>query len=238
MNVLLEPWDTPFGLPPFARIRDEDFAPAFDEALRLARARIHEIATGDGADFDAVIGALELAERELDQVAGVFYNLSGADSNPTREALMRDLAPKMSEFSSEITNNKPLFAKIETLWQARESAGLNPEQLRVLELYRRMFLRAGAQLEGAAAERLTVVKSRLASLGTTFSQNLLADERDWFMELAEADLEGLPDFVTSAARAAGAERGLGPVVTLSRSLIVPFLQFSPRRALRQKAYEA
>ena len=238
MNVLLEKWDTPFGLPPFAAIRDEDFAPAFDEALARARAAITAIAEGPGEGFAGVIEALELAEGDLDRVAGVFYNLAGADSNESREALQRDLAPKMSAFSSEITNNKALWAKIEALWQGRDGLGLTAEQLRVLELYRRMFLRSGAGLEGAAAERLTAVKARLAVLGTRFSQNLLADERGWFMELAEADLEGLPGFVTEAARAAGAERALGPVVTLNRSLIVPFLQFSPRRALRQRAYEA
>ena len=238
MNVLLETWDTPFGLPPFARVRDEDFAPAFDEALARARAAVAAIAEGEAADFEGVIEALELAEADLDRVAGVFYNLAGADSNDAREALQRDLAPKMSAFSSEITNNKALWAKIEALWQGREGLGLSAEQLRVLELYRRMFLRSGAALEGEAAERLTAVKARLAVLGTRFSQNLLADERSWFMELAEADLEGLPGFVVEAARAAGAERGLGPVVTLNRSLIVPFLQFSPRRGLRQRAYEA
>ncbi|MCL4068181.1 M3 family metallopeptidase [Pseudomonas sp. GX19020] len=238
MNVLLEKWDTPFGLPPFEQIRDEDFAPAFDAALAAARDRIGAISAGEAQDFAGVIEALELAECELDQVAGVFYNLAGADSNEAREALQRDLAPKLSAFSSEVTNNKGLFAKIEALWQARADLGLTAEQLRVLDLYRQMFVRSGAGLDGAAAERLTAVKSRLASLGTSFSQNLLADERSWFMELAEDDLEGLPGFVVEAARAAGAERGLGPVVTLSRSLIVPFLQFSPRRALRQKAWEA
>ncbi|MBO6604483.1 MAG: M3 family metallopeptidase, partial [Roseicyclus sp.] len=106
-------------------------------------------------------------------------------------------------------------------------------------LTHRSFTRAGAALEGAASERLTEVKSRLAVLGTSFMQNLLADERDWFMELDEADLEGLPDFAIAAARAAGEEKGVdGPVVTLSRSIIVPFLQFSPRRDLREIAYKA
>ena len=238
MNVLLDRWDTPFALPPFAAIRDEDFAPAFEEALARARTAIMAIAEGPATDFAGVIEALELAEADLDRVAGVFYNLAGADSNEAREALQRDLAPKMSAFSSEITNNKALFGKIEALWQARADLALTAEQARVLELYRRMFVRSGAALDGAAAERLTAVKARLAVLGTQFSQNLLADERSWFMELSEADLEGLPDFVVETARAAGAERGLGPVVTLNRSLIVPFLQFSPRRALRQRAYEA
>ena len=238
MTVLLETWDTPFGLPPFAAIRDEEFGPAFDVALERARAAIAGIAEGPGTSFAEVVEAMELAEGDLDRVAGLFYNLASADSNDAREALMRELALKMSAFSSEVTNNKALFAKIEALWQGREGLGLTPEQARVLQLYRQMFVRSGAALEGAAAERLTAVKARLAVLGTAFGQNLLADERGWFMELSEAEAARLPGFVQEAARAAGAERGLGPVVTLNRSLIVPFLQFSPDRALRQRAYEA
>ncbi len=240
MNALLTDWNTTFSLPPFSDIRDQDFAPAFDAALAQARKNIAAIAENpDAPTFANTIEALELAEGLLDRVSGVFYNLAGADANDTREALMRDLAPKLSAFSSEVTNNKALFSRIETLWQSRQSLDLKAEQSRVLELYRQMFVRSGARLEGAQAERLTAVKARLAVLGTQFSQNLLADERDWFMPLTEADLAGLPDFVITAARAAGAEKNQsGPVVTLSRSLIVPFLQFSPNRGLRQKAYEA
>ena len=240
MNALLAPWTGAFGLPPFAAIRDEDFAPAFDAALTDARANIAAIADNpEPPTFANTIEAMELAEALLDRVSGLFYNLAGADANDTREALMRDLAPKMSAFSSEITNNKTLSGRIETLWQSRQSLDLTLEQARVLDLYRQMFVRSGALLQGEAADRLTAVKARLAVLGTQFSQNLLAEERSWFMPLSEADLEGLPDFVVTAARAAGAEKDQpGPVVTLSRSLIVPFLQFSPRRALRQKAYEA
>ncbi|MES2967178.1 MAG: M3 family metallopeptidase [Pseudomonadota bacterium] len=239
-NPLLTQWETPFGLPPFAQIGDADFGPAFDAALAEARANIAAIADSvDAPTFDNTIAALELAEGALDRVSGVFYNLAGADSTDAREALMRDLAPKMSAFSSEVTNNQALFSRIDTLWQGRDALGLDAEQMRVLTLYRRMFVRAGAELRGDAAARLTAVKSRLAVLGTAFGQNLLADERDWFMPLAEVDLEGLPDFVVASARTAGVERGQsGPLVTLNRSLIVPFLQFSPRRALRKQAYEA
>ena len=240
MNALLTPWDTAFGLPPFAAIADDDFAPAFDAGLAEARANIAAIAENpDAPTFGNTVDAMELAEGLLDRVGGVFYNLSGADSTDAREALQRDLAPKMSAFSSEVTNNTALFQRIETLWQARDDLGLSAEQHRVLALYRQMFVRSGALLVGAASDRLTAVKSRLAVLGTMFSQNLLADEREWFMNLAEDDLAGLPDFVVASARAAGVEKGAkGPVVTLNRSLIVPFLQFSSRRSLRQKAYEA
>ena len=160
----------------------------------------------------------------------MFFNLAGSDSNPAREALQRDFAPKFSAYSSEITNNAKLFARIADLWERREHLGLSDEQMRVLYLTHRSFVRSGAALGDAARDRLTEVKGRLAVLGTQFAQNLLADEREWFMELAETDLEGLPDFVVSAARAAAGgkgRRGAG-VVTLSRSLIVPFLAiFAP-----------
>jgi peptidyl-dipeptidase Dcp len=239
-NALLAVWDGAFGLPPFAAITDEDFAPAFEAALAEARGNIAAIAgSADAPTFANTIEAMELAEGLLDRVGGVFYNLAGADSTEAREALQRDLAPKMSAFASEVTNNKALFARVEALWAARDALGLTAEQSRVLELYRQMFVRSGARLQGAASDRLTEVKSRLAVLGTAFSQNLLADEREWFMELSEADLEGLPEFVVASAQAAGGEKGAaGPVVTLSRSLIVPFLQFSPQRDLRKVAYEA
>jgi peptidyl-dipeptidase Dcp len=231
-------WTTPFGLPPFDAISDDHFAPAFDTALEQARARIIAIAENPEApDFVNTIEALELAEDDLSRVSGVFFNLASADSTPAREALQRDLAPKLSAFSSEIVNNRMLFERIQAIVAAKPD--LTPEQARVLMLYHRMFLRAGAALTGEAQARMTEVKSRLAVLGTQFTQNLLADERDWFMDLSDDDLAGLPGFVVDAARSAGAERGRpGAVMTLNRSLIVPFLQFSPRRDLRARAYAA
>ncbi len=239
-NALLSEWTTEFALPPFAQIKDEDFAPAFDAALDQSRALIKAIAENpDAPTYANTIAAMEQADGLLDKVAGVFYNLASADSTPAREALMRDLAPKMSAYSSEITMNEALFARVDAIWQARETLVLEREEARVLKLYHRMFVRSGAAVAGTDRDRLTDVKSKLAVLGTQFTQNLLADERDWFMDLSEDDLEGLPAFVVDAARAAGAERDRpGPIVTLSRSLIVPFLQFSPRRDLRAKAYAA
>ena len=239
-NPLLEDWTTPFGLPPFDLIKDEHFAPAADQALEAARARIKEIASNpEEPTFANTIEALELAEVDLGRIFGVFYGVAGADSTPKREELQREFAPKLSAFGSEVAENKDLFNRIDTLWQARDTLDLSDEQQRVLMLSRRGFVRQGAQLEGVASERLREVKSRLSVLGTEFTQNLLSDEREWFMPLTEDDLAGLPDFVVASARAAGEEKEAGgPVVTLSRSLIVPFLQFSSRRDLRQKAYEA
>lgn len=239
-NPLLSEWTAPFALPPFEQIEDAHFAPALDAALDQGRAAIAAIADNpDPPSFANTIDALEQADALLDRVAGVFFNLAGSDSNDARQALQRDYAPNFAAYGSEITNNTKLFQRIETLWAARDALDISAEQARVLMLTHRSFQRAGAGLEGDARDRLTEVKSRLSVLGTEFMQNLLADETAWFMPLSENDLDGLPGFVIDAARAAGVDKEAdGPVVTLSRSLIVPFLQFSTRRDLREKAYRA
>jgi len=239
-NILLADWETPFALPPFGQIDDGDFGPAIDAALEIARAAVAEIAANPApATFANTIEALECADDKLSKVLGVFFNLASADANPAREALQRDVSPKLAAYSAEVTMNADLFARIEALWLARDTLDLDAEQARVLLLTRRRFVRAGALLEGGDRDRLKAVMQRLAELGTEFTQNLLSDEREWALELSDSDLSGLPGFVVAAARAVGEERGAGgPVVTLSRSLITPFLMFSSRRDLRRRAYEA
>ncbi|MEE2944265.1 MAG: M3 family metallopeptidase [Pseudomonadota bacterium] len=239
-NPLLSDWKTPFEIAPFAEIADEDFMPAFETALAADLKETEAVAGNpEPATFANTIEGLMATGKALDRVAGAFYSVAGADSNPAREAIMREMAPKLAAHSSAIFSNKALFARIQQVWEQRDELDLTDEQARVLMLTHRGFVRAGAALTGDADARMKEIKSRLAVLGTEFTQNLLADERDWFMDLSEEDLEGLPGFVVSAARAAGEEKGAkGPVVTLSRSLIVPFLQFSPRRDLREKAFAA
>ncbi|MCI2394261.1 M3 family metallopeptidase [Aliiroseovarius sediminis] len=239
-NPLLTDWNTLFDLPPFDAIKDEHFEPAFDAGLEDTRGAIRKITENtDAPTFANTIDALELSDALLDRVLSVFYNVAGADSTPAREDLQRKFAPRLAAFSSEVMMNEALFARIEALWQARDSLDLTDEQARVLMLTRRRFVRSGAQLQGADRDRLKEVQQRLASLGTEFTQNLLSDERTWFMPLDESDLAGLPDFVINAARAAGAEKECdGPAVTLARSVITPFLQHSPRRDLRKTAYLA
>ena len=239
-NPLLQDWTTPFELAPFSEIEDDHFAPALDVALAEGMAEIQAI--GDNSDaptFENTIEALERAGRALDKVLSVFYTLAGADSNSKRQELQRDFSPKLSAYSSAIYANTALFERIETLWKQRDALDLSDEQARVLMLTHRGFVRAGAALSGDDETQMTELKARLAVLGTQFVQNLLKDESDWFMPLSQDALEELPEFVQDAARAAGEEKNAGgPVVTLSRSLIVPFLQFSPRRDLREKAYNA
>jgi peptidyl-dipeptidase Dcp len=239
-NPLLADWSTPFGIAPFDAIRDDDFSPALDAALSQARAAVAAIADNpEPPSFANTVEALELADETLGRVLSTFYTLAGADTNDARNALQREFSPKLAAYGSDVSMNPALFARIEALWEARESLGLTDEQMRVLTLTRRGFVRAGAQLEGEARDRLKAIKERLAVLATEFGQNLLKDESDWHMDLPKTTSTGLPDFAVAAARAAGEEKGApGPVVTTSRSLIVPFLQFSPRRDLRERAYEA
>lgn len=239
-NPLLQDWNTPFQIAPFDQISDEHFAPAMVEALKLHRQEIDAIAgSQEPASFANTIEALEAAGKALDKVLGVFFTVAGADSNATREDLQRQFSPQLAAHFSEISGNKALFARVAEVWENKDDLNLSSEQERVLMLTHRGFVRAGAALTGQDETRMKEIKARLAVLGTDFTQNLLADEREWFMLLSEDDLSGLPEFAINAARAAGEEKGAGgPVVTLSRSLIVPFLQFSDRRDLREKAFNA
>ena len=239
-NPLLEKWDRPFNLAPFDKITDDHFAPAFEEALQEARDEVTAIAENpEKPSFANTIEVLEASGEQLDKVLSVFFTVAGSDSNPKRQELQRAFSPKLAAYSSEVTGNKKLFERIEALWQDRESLDLTDEQERLLMLTRRRFVRAGAALSGESDKRMREIMGRLAELGTQFTQNLLADESGWYMELDEQALENLPEFVAVSAREAGREKGLdAPVITLSRSLIVPFLQFSPRRDLREKAFRA
>ena len=238
-NPFLSDWTREFEMPPFELINDEHYADAFDAAFAETRAAVAAIVDDSQPTFENTIEALERSDTLMDKVAGVFANLTGSNSNETLEALQRDLSPKFAALNSEIMMNEALFARIETLYETRAELNLIDEQARVLELYFKRFVRSGAKLRGADRDRLKDVLQTLAKLGTQFMQNLLADERTWFMELSREDMDGCPQFLIDAAAQAATDRDIdGYVITLSRSLIVPFLQFSPRRDLRQKAFEA
>jgi peptidyl-dipeptidase Dcp len=241
-NPLLQEWDAPFGAPPFGRIAPEHFEAAFAKAFAAHDAEVAAIAADPAApSFDNTIAALELSGRLLARVSGVFRALTSAHSNPALLAIEREIAPRRARHWNGILLNEPLFRRIDALHRDRDALALTAEERRVLERYHLDFRRAGAALDAAAKARLAAISERLASLGTAFSQNVLADEQAYTLVLErEEDLAGLPDFVRAAARAEAAERGLRDayVITLSRSSIEPFLQYSARRDLREKAFRA
>src|SRR5499426_2192865 len=241
-NPLLEDWSGPFGVPPFSRFAPEHFTPAYDRAFAEHDAEIAAIA-GEAAapSFPNTIEAMERSGRTLDRVGSVFGVLAGAHTNDALLAVEREISPRRARHWNGILLNEPLFRRIDALWQRRDALGLNAEQARVLERYYLMFKRAGAALDAESRRRLAEINERLATLGTTFSQNVLADEQGYTLVLeGEDDLAGLPDFVRAAARAAAEERGLAGkhVITTSRSSVEPFLQFSARRELREKIFRA
>ena len=241
-NPLLTAWTAPFGLAPFDRIGDEHFRPAFDVALARHMAEIDTIADSDQpATFANSIEALERAGADLKRVGGVFWNLAGAESNDARQAIERDMAPRMAAHGNAITSNAALFARIDALFQQRATLALTAEQLRLLERTHLGFVRSGAKLAPAQKQRMGEIKQRLAALGTQFSQNVLADEKAFELPLPAAiDRAGLPDSLLAAAAEAAKARGSSAshVITLSRSLIEPFLTFSTRRDLRETAFKA
>jgi peptidyl-dipeptidase Dcp len=241
-NPLLGPWDTPYGLPPFADTRPAHFRPAFDQALAEQRAELDAIAaSGDTPGFDNTVAAFDRSGRLLARLEGFFYNLTSSETSPELQAVQRELAPVRAAHNSWVYMHAGLFRRIDALHARRDTLALAPEQRRLLERVHLDFVRAGARLEPAKQKRYAQVMERLAELTTRFSQNVLADEANRTLVLrAEAELAGLPDFVRAAARQAAAERGIADahVVTLSRSHIVPFLTFSDRRDLREQAWRA
>ncbi len=240
-NPLLADWIGDFELPPFAAIRPEHFRPAFDRALADHRAEINTIAANHSApSFENTIEALEKSGRALDRVASLFSVLAGADTSDAVEAVERDVSPLLARHSNALYLNRALYARIADLYAERGALGLNAEQARVLDRYHIRFVRAGAAVEKQTQDRLAAINERLASLGTQFGQNVLADEKSFEMVLQEGDLAGLPDFARAAARAAAEERGHAGkyVITLARSSVETFLQFSSRRDLREKAFQA
>jgi peptidyl-dipeptidase Dcp len=240
-NPLLRAWQTPFETPPFAEIAPEHFLPAFEQAFADHAAEIaaieHDPAT---PDFANTITALERSGKLLSKVSAVFYDLISAHSNSVLLEIDKEVSLRMARHWNPIMMNAVLFGRIAMLHDNRASLRLSGEQTRLLERSYTRFHRAGAGLDEAAKKRMAEINERLAQLGTTFSHHLLGDEQDWFMELGEADREGLPESFIAAAKAAAEDRGMAgkAIVTLSRSSVEPFLKCSARRDLREKVYKA
>ncbi|UZE50345.1 M3 family metallopeptidase [Rhodopseudomonas sp. P2A-2r] len=240
-NPLLKAWTTPFETPPFAEILPEHFMPAFEQAFFDHSAEIAAIVNDPAApDFANTITALERSGKLLNRVAAVFYDLVSANSNPALLEIDKDVSLRMARHWNPIMMNAVLFGRIAKLHDDRATLGLTPEQTRLLERTYTRFHRAGAGLNDAAKARMAEINERLAHLGTSFSHHLLGDEQDWFMEIGEGDLDGLPETFVAAAKAAAEDRGLKgkAIITTSRSSMEPFLKSSTRRDLRERAYKA
>lgn len=242
-NPLLQDWQTPYGLPPFAAIQTADFGPAFEVALAQHRAELDAIAAqAEAPTFANTLASFDRSGQLLGRLETVFHALAASATSPELQLVQRALAAPLAAHNNAVYMHQALFRRVDALYQERQALGLKAQELRLLERVHLDFVRAGAKLAGVAQARYAQVMERLAELNTQFAQNVLADESAYRLVLrSEAELAGLPDFVRASAAQAAAERGLGAgdhVVTLSRSHIVPFLTFSERRDLREQAWRA
>jgi len=241
-NPLLESWNTPYSLPPFDRIDTEHYLPAFLHAMHTHRAEVKAIAeNGDPPTFDNTIAALDRSGRELGRIERLFFNLTASETSRDLQAIERDVSPQLAAHYSAVSMNSKLFTRIDSVHERRDDLPAESEERRLLERIHLDFVRQGALLSPSAKTRYAAIMERLAELTTRFMQNLLADETDYRLPLVdERDFAGLPDYVRAAAREAAEERGVDTagIVTLSRSLIVPFLTYSDRRDLREQAFKA
>ncbi|QND84005.1 Dipeptidyl carboxypeptidase Dcp [Chromobacterium vaccinii] len=239
-NPLLQDWTTPHQLPPFEQIRPEHFEPAFGALFAEHLSQIDALAALTApASFDNTAAAFDRSGHKLERAHLLLDNQTSSETSPELQEVERRMAPKLADHRSRVYMHEGFFARLDQVHAQRDSLGLSEEQGRLLDLIHRDFVRAGAKLQGDDRGRYAEIVSCLAELTTAFSQNVLADESEYALQLGEADLAGLPPFLLDAARAAAEARGLpGWAITLSRSSIVPFLTFSARRDLREAAWRA
>lgn len=241
-NPLLARWRAPFGIPPFGQIQPDHFGPAFAAALKEYMAEVAAIARQEARPtFANTIAALEKSGALLERVCSVFFNLAGSNTNEALQAIERDVAPQLAAFHSEVMLNAKLFKRVDDLYARRDKLKLTDEQVRVLRLHHKWMVRAGARLKAKDKARIKEINQALAGLSTQFCQNVLKDEQSWHLVLdGEKDLAGLPPALRAASARAAADMGMPGknVITLSRSSVEPFLQFSARRDLREQAFNA
>ena len=241
-NPFFEISTLPNQMPPFDRITDAHFVPAMERGMDDHLKEIESIASNpEPPTFDNTIVAMERSGRLLDRVTSVFFALVSADTNDTRQEIQREMTPRLTAHSDAIQLNPELFARIESLYRGREELGLNGEQMRLLEEYRRDFVRAGAQLSEEQKTRLREINAELARLGTEFSQNVLKEVNDSAIIVETAlELEGLTDGQIQAAADEAAERGHDGkyALTLMNFSSQPQLTSLENREVRQRLMAA
>jgi len=240
-NPLTAEWTGPYhGVPPFDGVKVADLKPALEAGMNDQLAAIDAITSNEEpATFDNTLAALEASSRMLDRVSAIYDVWSSTMSTPDFQEVEREMEPKLAAFRDRIVQNEKLFARIAAAYEARDTLCRTPEQKRLAWLYYTNFVRAGAKLDAAGKKQVAEINERLASLYTSFTQNILGEEKEYTLFLDQAaDLDGLPDSVVSAAAAAAEARGQPGkwAILNTRSSVEPFLSFSTRRDLREKVW--
>jgi len=240
-NPLLTTPENSFGAPPFDKITNEHYKPAFEQAIEMGKAQIEAIVSNpEEPDFQNTILALELAGKELGNISTIFFNLNSANTNDTMQQIALEVSPMLSEYSNDIILNQGLFKKVKQVYDNRMQMELNPEQLRLTEESYKGFARNGANLQGEAREQFRAINKELSQLSLLFGQNVLAATNAYTLNITDSSqLEGLPEFLVESAKSEAKERGTqGWVFTLQAPSYGPFMQYSNNRQLREKMWRA
>ncbi len=240
-NPLLEPWETPYGVPPFDEIELAHYKPAFEAAMAAHVAEIEAITSqSEEPTFENTILAYDRSGLLLERVSLVFGMLAAADTNPEMQQIEAEVMPLLSAHSDRIMLNETLFARIRTLYDERRSLGLNEKQNRLLEQIYNDFVRSGALLEGAQRERLKAINEELSTVSVAYGQNILAENNAYVLFLENGQTNGLTSGVRDQAREKAAELGQAGkfAFTLHKPSLIPFLTYSTERALREEIYKA
>lgn len=241
-NPFFAEWETPYEVPPFDMIKEEHFMPAFEEGMKQQTAEVAAVVESTEAPtFANTIEALEASGALLTKVANVFFNLNSADTNDEMQAIAKEVAPLLSKHDDDILLDADLFQRIKAVNDTKDELGLTPEQAKLLEMVFKGFVRGGANLDAEKQARLREINAELSTLTLKFGENVLKETNAFELVVeTEEDLSGLPDSVVTAAAEAAKEKGYEGkwLFTLHKPSMIPFLQYSDRRALREKIFKA
>ena len=236
-NSILRESKAPFGAPEFNTFKVEDYKEAFDRGFAEKRAEVKAILeNSDAPTYANTIEALEMSGKTLDKVSSIFFNLNESENTPQMTEIEEYVVPKLTDLSGYIYMNDTLFNRIRAIYDAKESLGLNEEQMIVLDNYYKGFVRGGALLNKADKAALLEIDTKLGLAQVKFNSNLLADNKAFKLTITDKkDLAGLPQSVIDAA---ASEDGKSWVFTLDKPSCIPFLQYADNRELREKVYKA
>lgn len=241
-SIFYTEFETPYGMPPFEKITNDDFKPAFEKGIAQQTEEIDAIVNNPEAPtFENTIVVLDNSGSILTRVSRVFYGLKGAENNDTIQAIAEELSPILSEHSDNISLNSALFERIKTLHQNADNLGLTTEQYRLLDENYKSFVRSGIMLDDEQKERLREINKELSALTLSFGSNLLKETNNFKLIIDnEEDLSGLPEGLRSAAAQTAKDNDMEGkwVFTLHKPSWLPFLQYADNRNLREKLYKA
>ena len=241
-NILLEKFETPFETVPFDRIKPQDFLPALKAAITTAKERIEAIKKNkEPENFNNVVEALENASPEVEMIAGVFFNLHGAETNDDLQNIAKEFSPLLTEYGNDISLDQDLFLKIKKVWDEKDKINLNAEQMMLLEKSYKSFVRNGALLNDEEKEVMRDISKQLSTLGLQFGDHILKETNDFLLLIDNRDdLAGLPDDVIEAAAQTAKEKAHDGKwgFTLAYPSVIPFLTYASNRDLRKIMYMA